>query len=182
MPSAPLLPATLGTPQPALPSPRPVVRRLGLAFLLALAGLATIGGGWLAAHGVWTLLESGAVAPTRAADVALVDEIARCWSMPHDPLLVEHLYAPEAVLHDRVAGRTVVGREAIDARVHALAAGGFALVTTSLPERRGDHLLWRSAYNPADTASIEVLTVVRLVGGRIVEHWTYPLEASGSVD
>jgi ketosteroid isomerase-like protein len=119
------------------------------------------------ATGEWTeLLEPSPIPDDLVANLAAV------WRNPYDADSVAALYAPDAVVHDRVENLTQAGLEGIGARIRHLNTEGYMVVVSSAPIRQDDfvaHFVW---FGPG-VAKFPGLIVYEIKDGKVVNQWMY---------
>jgi menaquinone-dependent protoporphyrinogen IX oxidase len=111
--------------------------------------------------------------PAAVTDEALVADLAAVMSNPYDAARVAALFAPNAVLYDKVANETSTGLGAIQAKIRYLNTQDFKVVVTSAPIRQ-DNFVANFVKFGTGEAAFPGLVVYELLGGKVLNQWVYP--------
>jgi len=113
-------------------------------------------------------------------DEALLAELAAMASNPYDAAKVAALYAPNAVLYDKVANETSKGLEAIQAKDKAMAAGGFKVKITSAWIRQDSFVAHFAKFGNTSELSGRGLVVYELKDAKVLNQWVYDAASSAA--
>jgi len=113
-------------------------------------------------------------------DEALVADLAAMASNPYDAAKVAALYAPNAVLYDKVANETSTGLEAIQAKDKAMAAVGFEVKITSAWIRQDHFVAHFAKFGNTSELSGRGLVVYELKDGKVLNQWVYDAASSAA--
>jgi ketosteroid isomerase-like protein len=111
--------------------------------------------------------------PVVSDDEDLMKEINAIWGGTADTAAVAALYAPDAVFHDTIEGKTYTGIEAIAAKAAANAAAGFKCEQGSSSIRQGNVVAVFHRFN-AGGPTFPVLAVFEVKDGKVIDQWAYP--------
>jgi ketosteroid isomerase-like protein len=111
--------------------------------------------------------------PVVSDDEDLMKEINAIWGGTADTAAVAALYAPDAVFHDTIEGKTYTGIEAIAAKAEANAAAGFKCEQGSSSIRQGNVVAVFHRFN-AGGPTFPVLAVFEVKDSKGVAQWAYP--------
>jgi ketosteroid isomerase-like protein len=104
------------------------------------------------------------------------------WSTPYDAARVAALYAPTAVMYDKVANETMRGLEAIQAKSKAMeAVEGFEAVVTSAPIQQDRFVAHFLKFGNTAARSGRGLVVYELKDGKVQNEWVYDATSSTPV-
>jgi hypothetical protein len=113
-------------------------------------------------------------------DEALVADLADMASKPYDAARFAALYAPNAVLYDKVANETSTGLEAILAKDKAMAAGGFKVEVTSAWIQQESFAAHFAKFGNTSELSGRGLVVYELKDGKVQNEWVYNAASSSA--
>jgi hypothetical protein len=113
-------------------------------------------------------------------DEALLADLAAVASNPYDAAKVAALYAPNAVLYDKVANETSTGLEAIQAKDKATAAVGFEVKITSAWIRQDNFVAHFAKFGNTSELSGRGLVVYELKDGKVLNQWVYDAASSAA--
>ena len=111
--------------------------------------------------------------PAANADETLMADLNAIWGGTADAARVAALYAPDAVFHDTIEGKTYSGLEAIQAKVAANASAGFKCEQGSPAIRQGNVVAVFHRFD-AGGPTFPVLAVFELKDGKVIDQWAYP--------
>jgi hypothetical protein len=111
--------------------------------------------------------------PSASADQDLMAGLNAIWGGTADAAAVAALYAPDAVFHDTIDGRTYTGLEAIQAKVARNASAGFKCEQGSPAIRQGNVVAVFHKFSAGGT-TFPVLATFELKDGKVVDQWAYP--------
>ncbi len=111
--------------------------------------------------------------PAANADEALMADLDAIWGGTADAAKVAAVYAPDAVFHDTLEGKTYIGLEAIQAKVAANASAGFRCAQTSASIRQDSFVAVFHRFS-AGGVTYPVLAVFELKDGEVINQWAYP--------
>jgi hypothetical protein len=110
-------------------------------------------------------------------DQAMLNDLEAAWSTTYDAAKIAALYAPDAVMHDTVAGETSTGLAAIQAKAsNYISNYGFKVVSTSAPIRQGNYIVNFVSFGTNSGGMSPGIGVLEVKDGKIVNHWVYAAE------
>lgn len=116
---------------------------------------------------------SASPSPDASADEDLMTKVNAIWGGTADAAAVAALYAPDAVFHDTIEGKTYTGVEAIAEKVAANAAAGFKCEQGSSSIRQGNVVAVFHRFNLGGP-TFPVLAVFEVKDGKVIDQWAYP--------
>ena len=118
-------------------------------------------------------------ATTANPDQALANDSTAVWGSPYDAAKIASVYASNAVIYDTIAGETVVGLPAIQARVAGYIKDlDFKVMPVSEPIRQGENVALFVDYGTATASAGEfahALTLMQVKDGKVQNQWIYPV-------